>query len=248
MNTKFFDLRLGASVVLLCSGAPALSQDWTFSATAYAWLNETDVKVGTPFGSVQGTLSFSDAVENLDFAFMGVFEANYGPWSLLTDVVYTDLSADGSPPFGSAFTSVGIESKMTLVSALAAYRAYNTQEMFVDIGAGLRYVDLENTALFSVGFLPAASSTTTTDWIEPIIAARMGYKFSERTSTNVFVDYGDWGGSSSTWQAIVSIGYQVSDSVDLRAGYRYLELANGSGATRTTIDLSGPIFGVTYNF
>ncbi|WP_282022447.1 hypothetical protein [Ruegeria faecimaris] len=46
---------------------------------------------------------FGDALENLDFAYMGAFAASNGKWSFLTDYMYTDLS------FGNETVSLVLE-------------------------------------------------------------------------------------------------------------------------------------------
>ena len=43
-----------------------------------------------PAGTIDTTLSFSDALENLDFAFMGVVEASKARWTLLGDFAQTN--------------------------------------------------------------------------------------------------------------------------------------------------------------
>jgi opacity protein-like surface antigen len=245
---KNANVSLAALIGALCLSTPATAQEWSFGATIYAWLNDTDLAVDTPLGEVDGSLSFSDALDNLDMAFMGNFEANYGRWSFVTDVVYTDLSTDGSTPVGIAFTDIGVGSKMTIVTAIGAYRFVETPNVSIDLGGGLRYIELENKVSFSGGAAPATSSKTTTDWTDAILAARFTFPINDRTAARLFVDYGGFGGDTSSWQAFAGIGYRVSDNVILEAGYRYLNFEKDAGANQTTVDLSGPAFGLTYRF
>ncbi|WP_254445896.1 hypothetical protein [Ruegeria sp. HKCCD7255] len=65
--------------------ASAQQTDWSYEATIYLFMPETETSLSTPSGTLDGTLSFSDALENLDFAFMGAFSATSGRWLILAD-------------------------------------------------------------------------------------------------------------------------------------------------------------------
>jgi hypothetical protein len=52
----------------LSLAAPAQAQDWDFSASLYLYMAETE----TSIGNRSSTLSFSDALDNLDGSFMGL--------------------------------------------------------------------------------------------------------------------------------------------------------------------------------
>ncbi|WP_253285072.1 hypothetical protein [Ruegeria sp. HKCCD6119] len=90
--------------------AAAQQSDWSYEATIYLFMPETETSLSTPMGTLDGTLSFSDALENLDFAFMGAFSATDGRWLILADYNYTDLSFSNSTP-GPA--SSGLETSFT---------------------------------------------------------------------------------------------------------------------------------------
>lgn len=64
----------------MATAASAQQSDWSYEATIYLFMPETETSLGTPMGTLDGTLSFSDALENLDFAFMGAFSATNGRW------------------------------------------------------------------------------------------------------------------------------------------------------------------------
>jgi hypothetical protein len=65
-----------ASLIATTTVAHAEQSDgWEFSGTFYLWAAQSDTTITTPTGSVESSLSFGDAVENLDFAFMGTLEA-----------------------------------------------------------------------------------------------------------------------------------------------------------------------------
>jgi len=85
--------------------APAVD-DWTFVTAAYLWgagINGKSGVFGLPPADLD--LSFSDILEHLNFAFMGVAEARKGRFMLGTDLTYTKLSASVDTPPASSPTS-----------------------------------------------------------------------------------------------------------------------------------------------
>ena len=63
------------------------------------------------FSPIEVDASFSDIMENFDIGFMGVAELRYDRYALLTDVMYTKLSADAATPFGILADSVDVTSE-----------------------------------------------------------------------------------------------------------------------------------------
>jgi hypothetical protein len=71
------------------SAAPGLAQDdaWTHDLSMNLWLSGTGVTTDTSKSQVDAELSFSDAIQDLDFAFMGTAEARNGPWAIIGDLL-----------------------------------------------------------------------------------------------------------------------------------------------------------------
>ena len=100
--------RLPASlfvISLLIAPAPAVAQaggdQWRFSVTPYLWLPslEGNLRYGPPpAGGAAPKISVNaeDILSALDFAFMLSADARKGRWSIATDFMYLDLSADES--------------------------------------------------------------------------------------------------------------------------------------------------------
>ena len=130
----------GALATLVCGPALAESADWSYAATIYGWIPALGTTVDTAYGTIDTGLSASDALANLDFAFMGVFEARYGPWSVIVDGLYTDLSLGQPTPFGVLFSDVAIKTRLSAVSGYLAYRVYDTPGVAIDIDQPLEAV------------------------------------------------------------------------------------------------------------
>jgi len=81
MPKHLLKLASSCAIGLALSSVPALAQEskWTYTLSFNLWLSDTAVSTDTPFGVVDAELSFSDAIQDLDFAFMGTAEARNGP-------------------------------------------------------------------------------------------------------------------------------------------------------------------------
>lgn len=251
MNTpnKIRALTLTASAIAMLAATPAFSQesDWSYAASIYLFAPKTTVGATTPFGPVEGELSFSDALSNLQFAFMGAFEASNGRWSFLADYMLNDLSFSTDTP-GPAFSGLDTDFKTQVLNGYAAYRVYETPDVKFDIAAGFRWFSMKSTANLSSGLLPGDSATIEEDWVDPIIGARVAFKIAERWGGTAFVDYGGFSDSSETWQTLLTADYALTEDWQLRFGYRYLSIDHDIDGNNFSFEQSGPIFGATYRF
>ena len=99
-------LTAASMLVLASSLTPAVAADlapapdtseWRFTLAPYVWGVGLSGDVGLfGKGPVDVDIPFSDILENLDFAAMGVAEAHNGTWGVFVDLNYTSLSADKS--------------------------------------------------------------------------------------------------------------------------------------------------------
>jgi hypothetical protein len=232
----------------MASAASAGDMDWRYSMTAYLWTPETGVSAETPRGqTVDAELSFSDALKDLDFAFMGAFEARRGKLSLFTDGMYTKLSPTNTTP-GPLADEVTVRTQLTVISAYAAYRAYEQANVAIDLAGGFRWAKLDSDVSISGGLLGGDEFSSSDDWIDPVIGVRLSTQLSDTVSASLFADYGGFSGDSNTWQAAATLGYALNDSWTLRGGYRYMKFEREIDGRDFSMDQSGLLLGATYSF
>lgn len=232
--------------VLLASAASAQDTDWKYALTTYLWTTKTGVSAETPTGeTVEAELSFSDALQDLDFAFMGAFEARKGKLSLFTDGMYFKLSPNNTTP-GPLTDSVTVRTQMTVISGYAAYRVVEDPSFAVDLAGGFRWAKTD-TDVTTTGPLTTEFNKSD-DWIDPVIGVRLSTQISEKVSAALFVDYGGFSSESSTWQTSVTMGYALNDRWTLRGGYRYMEFDREIDGRDFSMDQSGLLLGATYSF
>ncbi|MCA0872520.1 porin family protein [Seohaeicola saemankumensis] len=230
------------------TGVHAQNSEWTYEATIYLFMPETKTGINGPTFSAEGTLSFSDALDNLDFAFMGAFGASNGRWSLLADYLYNDLSFGNSTP-GPAFSGLNTALTTQILNGYVAYRVYEDAGVEVDVAGGFRWFSTKTAMTLTPGVLPGRSSTVDSSWVDPLIGARVRFDFAEDWSGTAFFDYGGFSSDSETWQVLFTVDYALNENWLLRGGYRYISvdhvLNNGNDFS---FSQSGPVFGATYRF
>lgn len=237
-----------AATLLVAGPAFAQGSGWNYAASIYLFTPETTVGTTTPRGRpVEGTLSFSDALSNLDFAFMGAFEASNGRWSFLADYMLNDLSFGNSTP-GGIFSGVNTTFKTQILTGLAAYRVFETSTVQLDLAGGFRWFDTKASVTALPGLLPGSTTAIREDWIDPVVGARVRFDMSDRWAGTVYADYGGFSSSSETWQMLLTADYAINDSWKLRVGYRYLSIDHAVNGNDFSFKQSGPIFGATYRF
>jgi opacity protein-like surface antigen len=236
-------------LLLAASAAPAVAQDgpWAFDLSANLWFNASTVTADTPQGETSAELSFSDAIEDLDFAFMGTAEARNGPWSLIGDLLYFRITASGPSPNGVLFSGVESRSEITVVSGYATYRAYETATAAFDVGVGARAFWTSIDTTLTGAAAPTEIVSEDKNWIDPLVAARVRVAFNDRWFGTLMADGGGTG-DTETWQALATVGYQLNDQWTFQGGYRYMKAEWDTDLGQSSLEFSGPIVGVAYRF
>lgn len=244
---KFSSIPAAGLAALASFATPALAQqsDWAFEGTLYLFMPETTTSIATPVRTVEGKLSFSDALANLDFAFMGAVGASNGRWSLLLDYMYNDLSFGNPGPLPG--TTVNTSAKTQILNGYVAYQVYEDPTVRLDLAAGFRWFDAK-TSLTLLPSPPFGTNRIDENWVDPVVGVRARFRFSDRWSGTAFFDYGGFTGGDETWQALLTADYAINDRWLVRGGYRYITMDHDIAAGNFSFTQSGPILGVTYRF
>ncbi|MTI02186.1 outer membrane protein [Roseibium sp. RKSG952] len=250
MTSSFWGKNCATAAGLFASLATSVSaqkSDWSYEATIYLFMPETNTSLSTPAGTVDGTLSFPDALQNLDLAFMGAFSATNGRWLILLDYNYTDLSFSNSTP-GPATS--GLETSFTTqyLSGYLGYRVYEAPTVDVDVVGGFRWFDTDTTFTLEPSTAPGRTTTADNSRTDPVIGARARVQLSDKWTGSGFVDYGGFRSGSETWQVLLTADYAINDRWLIRGGYRYISFDHEIDGNDFTFDQSGPVLGATYRF
>ncbi|WP_323781823.1 porin family protein [Leisingera sp.] len=238
---------LGAAAIPAADPAFAQSAAWNYEATIYLFAPETKTAVTTPARLVEGTLSFGDAIENLDFAFMGAFAAEKGQWSILADVMYHDLSYGNDTP-GPVHSGLNTTVTTRILNGYVGYRLYDSGTAEIDLAGGFRWFGTDTVMTLLPGTAPQRSTAIVASWIDPVIGVRTRKVFSDRWQGTAFFDYGGFSRGNETWQILLTADYTLRNSWLLRGGYRYISMENVVNGNSFKFTQSGAIFGVAYRF
>jgi hypothetical protein len=270
--------RLLASLALLLFAAesftaPAAAQavaqtspsDWQFSAILYLYLPQISGSTTFPTGqAVNITIDPNKLISNLNFAFMGAFEARKGAWGGFTDLIYTnvggsesatrDFSIGGVAIPGSVTANLHLDVKATVWTTAGFYRALDTPNISLDVLLGARGLFLNQNLSwqFSGDFGPfvgpgrgGSGESNLTNW-DAIVGLKGRWSFGDRHAWFVpyYLDVGT-GASHLTWQGMAGVGYGFSWG-SVIAVWRYLDYQFKSNDA--SLAMNGPAIGVAFHW
>lgn len=272
----------GARAQQPASLSPTAGQaGWTFNVAPYFWLPviratpdyhlPPDLGGRLPTEVSQGPGSY---LTHLDFGAMIAADARHGPFSLLTDFIFTRWSASGSdthiksvdfaglpsvPISRSLQTSVGITSDATIWTLAGGYTVLQGDWGNLDLLAGFRLLVFSSTTDFNLALKltgPRGNGATfggagSVSGSQDVWNGIGGFRGKVRLGTSRFFvpyyfDIGA-GGSQLTWQIAAGLGYQFPWG-SLSASYRYLSFEQGGNAVVHHFSLGGPMLMANFSF
>ena len=256
MQYRFLSSNAGAWALfiglVLAGAGPASAQEssspdpWKFKAAIYLWGASID---GTTQTGNEFDAEFSDIWDNLDFAFMGAFEARKGKWSAAADVIYMDVSAGNAGTVQLTGASLNADLDVTgwVLNFQGARNVYEDENASVDVLLGARYLDLESKLTVTTsGFFGSRTSEASGDVWDGIVGVKGQINVSKSWFLPYHLDIGT-GQSDATWQVLGGVGYAFKH-VDLILAYRYLAWNFDSDSQLEDMNLSGPLFGAVFKF
>ena len=224
--------------------ASSNSDDWQFTGNIYLWGAGIE---GMTRGGKEIDVSFSDLLENLDFAFMGGLEARKSKWFLLGDLNYLKLSHDqGATLPSGANLRTDAEVDAWVVNLIGGYNLSHTSNGLLDVFIGARYFDLEATINASLSGGAGIEVSRSGNVLDGIVGIRGKQNINDKWYLRYYLDIGA-GDSDETWQAVAGVGYRL-ERWDLSLAYRHLEWEFKSDRKIDNLNFSGPGFLAQYHF
>lgn len=257
---------LAVSAILACS-LPAAAADLapaakapysfapvvapSFSFTGYGWASTLYGRASTlpPLPAAKVDLSFGDILKDFNGGLMGVAEMRMGNWGFIADAMLSQVTSGATLP-GPYFSSVKLRSQTLTLQATALYRLYSDASIDVDLGAGLRFWNLDNRLTIGPGALNLAiEHSEAENWLDPVLAARLIARLGGPWSVTLIGDIGGFdAGSRLTWQALGTVNYQWNENWLFHAGYRALHVDYRKERFLYDTTMHGPILAATYRF
>ena len=227
-TTLFLGLHASTAAQAAAGGDP---NAWQFELTPYLFASAIDGTIGVRGATADVHISFSDSLENLDSAFMGLFVARKDRWTLGIDTVYSKLVIDGTRSgqgLAGNINSAALESTTTMqiYQPFAGYRVLDERTK-VDLIGGARYTQLDQKIVLNTAtgapLLPDGSRSVSDSrsWWDAVVGVQVHAPIADRWSFVGYADVGG-GGSDSTYQLYAGVHWQFAKDYSAKMGYRYL--------------------------
>ncbi|MDR6951171.1 hypothetical protein J2X65_000519 [Ancylobacter sp. 3268] len=224
------------------------TDDWTFTIAPYFWAAGMSGDVGQfDLPAVHVDASFSDILDNLDFAVMATGEARNGRFSLFGDVLYVKLSSDVTTPRGVYADSVDVGSETFAGLAGVGYAVWQGPQGHLDVVGGLRAWHVSTDISFTGQVLDGRHGRDSANWVDGLAGLRGRYAFSEKVYLTGWGLVGA-GGADLDWDVGAGVGYTFNDRVSLVVGYRALGVDYSRDGFVFDVVEQGPIIGTVINF
>jgi opacity protein-like surface antigen len=237
----------------VAKGAPSFAATIgpSFSFTGYGWASALHGRASTlpPLPAAKVDLSFGDILKDFNGGLMGVAEMRMGNWGFIADAMLSQVTSGATLP-GPYFSSVKLRSQTLTLQATVLYRLYSDASFDVDLGAGLRFWNLDNRLTIGPGALNLTiQHSEAENWLDPVVAARLIARLGGPWSVTLIGDIGGFdAGSRLTWQALGTVNYQWNENWVFHAGYRALHVDYRKGRFLYDTTMHGPILAATYRF
>jgi hypothetical protein len=233
---------------------------WRFTITPYIWLPSVSAstRLTLPSGLESGS---TDVSSGLEFAALLNMEVRKGRWSIFSDIMYLDASADGTAHFPGVFPSSGgwttdtdLHLKTLIFEVVGGYTVFRNEYLNFDLLAGVRYAGIDGEATLNVvGPLPALVGTRdfseSETFIDPIVGFKGNFELGKKWFVPYYFDIGGFSVDSDlTLQAFAAIGYRFCDWFSMALGYRYLHYDFGGNNLVEDMKLYGGMLGFSFTF
>lgn len=254
-------LKAMATAALLSLALPAAAEaadlppvpdtsDWTFTLALYGWAAGIEGTVGV-FGlpTADVDLPFSDVIQNLDFAAMGMGEARNGRFMLGMDATYTHVSASVKTPYGKLANKVDVTNTAVMVTGVGGYAVYDGDMARLDIIAGGRFWSVDNDFKVKGGPWNGREKSDGAQWVDPLVGAKLRVDLTDKIYATGWGMIGGFGvGSDLMWDLMGGAGYEFNDKFSLFGGYRAVSVDYDKDGFVYDVVEQGPVVAAVFQF
>lgn len=237
------------------SPIPQVSDGWRFSVSPYAWLPWVNTTDSGGAGSKNIDLSLNQVISNIKSGGMIAGEVHYSRWGLALDFANAVISKSGNitrdPKYRFSDKST---LQATLFNAMGSYTAFNNQNAYVDVLAGVRTISLTTSFNLNLEADPAigAHPSSVASSTYGVVGVNSRYRImGSNWYIPLYADVGTAGGTNhQTWQASSGVGVALSKMVDASLTYRALGFTIKTGNNDSALIkgiFHGPQLMVTFN-
>jgi hypothetical protein len=248
---------LGSAVMAQAADAPVAQGQYqeapvnavTGSFTVYGWAAWMSGDTGVNgIGPVSVSLTPKQIIDALDGIFMGTGDIRWGKFGLFGDLVYLKMTGTRATP-GPLFSSASLTMASTIATAAGTYQLWENGADWIQGVVGARFWSFDTTLSLGAGILAARSASDDIQWVDPVVGLRGRTDISDKTFLTGAALIGGFGaGSEFMWDIFAGVGYRVSDSVVLSAGYRAFGVDYSDKGDVVDLISQGPVMGLSIVF
>ncbi|MGV2981514.1 hypothetical protein ACERNI_15085 [Camelimonas sp. ID_303_24] len=254
---------LAADLPAAAPGPASLAPSpWTFSVMPYGWLPALNGSTTVRGRTVDINASIDQVLDRKIpeqlFGMMGAFEARRDRFSVMADLAYMKLGADGGgvrsvqPQVGGEVGArASVQFQMVIAEVALGYELFRVtsgeSETALDIYGGGRFwwqnieADLDLAAGLNIDGLAirrgrAFAKSGDVTWVDPLVGLRLRHRFSPKLDMVLRGDVGGFGaGSKFSWQAMGYVNWEFARTEraawSAMIGYRalYVDYETGAG-------------------
>lgn len=245
-------LMVGLSVGARAADLPPVpdTSDWKFTVALYGWGAGLSGDVGV-FGLPPQNidLPFSDVVQNLEFAVMGLAEARKGRFMMGVDATYTNVGKSVKTPFGVLANKIDATNTALMLTGVAGYGIIDTDMARLDLIAGARLWSVNNDFDARGGLLGGRSWSDGATWVDPLVGAKLRVDLLPNVYVASWAMIGGFGvGSDLMWDLMGGAGYDFTDNFSLFAGYRATKVDYSNDGFVYDVVEQGPVAALVFKF
>jgi opacity protein-like surface antigen len=231
---------------------PEPADGWTFGGALYLWgagISGESGVFGLPPQDVD--LSFSDILQDLDFAFMGLGEARNGRFAIGMDITYTKVGSDiDNPREGpTLIDKVSVDTTSWMVTGYGGYSIFDTEDVRVDLIGGARYWSVNTDFEVDFSNVPDRSFDDGASWVDPLAGVKMRLDVTENVYISSWGMIGGFGvGSDLMWDLMAGAGYSFTEHFDVFAGYRAVSVDYSDDGFVYDMVQQGPVVAGVFRF
>jgi hypothetical protein len=226
------------------------TSDWKFTVALYGWAAGLNGDVGV-FGlpAQEVDLPFSDIIQDLDFAAMGLAEARNGRFMVGVDATYTNVGASVKTPFGILANKIDVTNTSLMLTGVGGYAIYDTDIARLDLIAGARLWSVDNEFDVKGGKLGGVSKSDGATWVDPLVGAKLRIDLLPNVYTAGWAMIGGFGvGSDLMWDLMGGAGYDFNKNFSLFAGYRAASVDYSNDGFVYDVVEQGPVVAAVFQF
>src|SRR5262249_6827737 len=148
---------------------------------------------------------------------------------------------------GPLFSSVKVATKLWIVDPEAGYAIVRKEGKEVDVTAGVRIWNLDNSVTLFRPNTALDRGTGTRSLADPVVGARFSSDVGQKMFIFAKADVGGFdAGASMDWQAFGGAGFKLNNTIVGSVGYRYLSVDYSPSNSIFDVHLNGVILGLGF--